>query len=379
VSAESDALSLIPLIYDAAENPAVWPDALNKIGQRLKAVGKVIAIDDLHEGRSNMAVVAGIDPLYQRLYDERYESINIHIRRARPLLVPGRVIATHQFCSDDETLASEYYNDFLRPQKDWFYVVGGCVARDRSLMSVINFIRGRKSGRFSDREIRLLESLMPHLRRAARLHQMCARHQDVAACLEILPVGALLVSNRGFVQFANRAAHAIFQVNDGISIDGGGYLTSIDRRLREIIAAACQAAEGNGAVAGGSLLVGRNSGKRPYAVSASPIRRANLFAADQRPGAVVFINDPETRLEPIAGALQRLYGMTPTEARLASLLAEGKDLSEACAEMSIRRTTARTHLARLSQKLGVRRQAEAVSVILRTVAVLDSGAHHPFA
>jgi DNA-binding CsgD family transcriptional regulator len=61
--------------------------------------------------------------------------------------------------------------------------------------------------------------------------------------------------------------------------------------------------------------------------------------------------------------------MTPTEARLASLLADGKDLSEACAEMSIRRTTARTHLRRLSEKVGAKRQAEVVSVILRTVGM----------
>lgn len=363
----SDVSSLIPLIYDAAEDAALWPSVLNQIGQCLRAVGKVVSIDDPREGRNNMAVAVDIDPVYQRLYDEYYESINLHIQRARPLLMPGRVIATHQFCSDEETLCSEYYHEFLRPQQDWFYVVGGCVARDQSLLSVVNFIRGRRAGHFTDREIKLLESLMPHLRRAARLHQVFAQHQNVEACLEILPVAALFVTELGYVQFANQAARGILRMNDGIGIDGQGCLTSANWRLRDIITAACHAAAGSGMAAGGSLLIGRNSGKRPYAVSVSPIRRADLFSADHRPGAVVFVNDPETRREPMAEALRRFYGMTPAEARLASLLADGKDLSEACAEMSIRRTTARTHLRRLSEKIGAKRQAEVVSVILRTV------------
>ena len=320
-----------------------------------------------------MAVAVGIDPAYQRLYDEHYESINIHIQRARPLLLPGRVLATHQFCSDEETLASEYYHEFLRPQKDWFYVVGGCVAKDQSLLSVVNFIRGRRAGYFTDREIKLLESLMPHLRRAARLHQVFAHHQNVTACLDILPIAALLVTEHGHVQFANEAARAILRMNDGIGIDGQDCLTSSNRRLREIVAAACHVAGGCGLAAGGSILIARASGKRPYAASVSPIRQANPFSLARCPGAVVFVIDPERRREPIDQILRRLYHLTPAEARLASFLAEGKDLNEACAELCIRRTTARTHLRHLSEKLGARRQAEVVSVILRTVGTLPSG------
>jgi len=368
-----DVLSLIPLIYDAAEDPALWPNVLKEMGQLLKAVGKVVAIDDLREGTNNMSVAVDIDPVYQRLYDKHYESINIHIQRARPLLVPGRVIATHQFCSDKETLCSEYYHEFLRPQNDWFYVMGGCVAKNHSLLSVVNFIRGRRAGHFTDREISLLEGLMPHLLRAARLHQVFAQHQNVMARLEKLPIAALLVTEDGHVQFSNRAADDILRINDGLGIDRRGCLTSTNKRLRETVAAACHAAAGCGVTAGGSLLIARASGKRPYGVSVSPVRRANLFAAVQCPGAVVFVVDPETKREPMAQILRRLYDLTPAEARLASLLVEGKNVNEACVELGIRRTTARTHLQRLSDKLGARRQAEVVSIVLRTV-----GMGHPF-
>jgi hypothetical protein len=116
VPKNSEALKLIPLIYEAAEDSTLWPEVLNQIGALLGAGAKVFSMEDLREGKSTMALAVGIDPAYQRLYDEHYESVNIHIQRARPLLIPGRVIATHQFCSDEETLASEYYQGFLRPQ-----------------------------------------------------------------------------------------------------------------------------------------------------------------------------------------------------------------------------------------------------------------------
>lgn len=372
VAAKATITSLIPLIYDAAEDPALWPETLTKIGESLRAVGRVLTIVDLLSGKDNMALAVGIDPVYQRLYEEHYESINIHIQHARPLLVPGRVLATHQFCSEQETLASEYYQDFLRPQDGWFHIVGGCVAKDKSLLSVLSFMRGRRAGHFNDREINLLEILMPHLQRAVRLRQVFARNHDLTACLDNLLIAAILVSEHGYVHFANREAHAIFQMNDGIGMDRYGCLTSTNNNLRQIIAGACQAVSGNGLSAGGSILVARTSGRQPYAVSVSPVRQANPFSIVQAPGAVVFVVNPEVKREPMVRALRRLYDLTAAEASLASLLVEGKDLTMACAELRIRRTTARTHLQHLCAKLGVRRQAELVSTILRTVRTLAS-------
>jgi DNA-binding CsgD family transcriptional regulator len=53
-----------------------------------------------------------------------------------------------------------------------------------------------------------------------------------------------------------------------------------------------------------------------------------------------------------------------------NLLAQGHNLSEVCGELSIRRTTARTHLRHLFEKLGVRRQRELISPLLRTVGAV---------
>jgi DNA-binding CsgD family transcriptional regulator len=84
----------------------------------------------------------------------------------------------------------------------------------------------------------------------------------------------------------------------------------------------------------------------------------------------VFVTDPEAAIESDEEILKRLFGLTASEARIASLLVQGRDLNEICGKLSIRRTTARTHLRHLFEKLGVRRQGELISLLLRTVGAV---------
>lgn len=325
MSIDGDALKIIPLIYDAAENASLWPEVLNQISATLNAVGKVFTIEDLRRDKSRITICLDIDPDFQRLYNAHYESVNLHLQRARPLLAPGRVIATHQICSERETLASEYYQEFLRPQEEsWFHVVGGCVEKERSLLSVINFMRGRQTGPFSDTEIKFLETVMPHLQRAVRLHHAFALHRDIAAWSDVLSVGVLLVDARRHIQFANRPALEIIRADDGIRVDKQGCLTSTNKQLSDFIAAACSTVAGVGMSPGAVCLVPRPSGLRAYGVFVSPVRHSNPFSAQPFPGALIMVSDPETSRISLE-TLTTMYGLTRAEAQVARLLADGKD------------------------------------------------------
>ncbi|HYZ86686.1 MAG TPA: helix-turn-helix transcriptional regulator [Bryobacteraceae bacterium] len=69
---------------------------------------------------------------------------------------------------------------------------------------------------------------------------------------------------------------------------------------------------------------------------------------------------------PPASPLVRHPSLTKTEARVAELLVAGHSVSEICDELSIRTTTARTHLRHLFEKTDTRRQSELVAALLRT-------------
>ena len=100
------------------------------------------------------------------------------------------------------------------------------------------------------------------------------------------------------------------------------------------------------------------------------------------PAIILFILDPEIPVERVETELRQLYGLTSMEARLANLLMEGKALDECCTVLGIRRSTARTHLQHLFEKVGVQRQSELVSLLLKSIGLVGTGnkaASHPTA
>jgi DNA-binding NarL/FixJ family response regulator len=66
-------------------------------------------------------------------------------------------------------------------------------------------------------------------------------------------------------------------------------------------------------------------------------------------------------------------GLTPAEARVATLLTQGRTLAQIATEFGISRTTVAFHLRNIFQKTGTRRQAELVAVLLSKQTSLTTG------
>jgi DNA-binding CsgD family transcriptional regulator len=55
---------------------------------------------------------------------------------------------------------------------------------------------------------------------------------------------------------------------------------------------------------------------------------------------------------------------------MANLLMEGRTLDECCQQLAIRRSTGRTHVQHLFEKVGVQRQSELVSVLWKSIGLI---------
>ena len=353
-------LKTIDAIYEAAEEPEMWGPAMAGIARGLGCAAFVVTIEDLGAWRSN-SCLSNSDPAFLVKYNEYYHSVNPHMERARHLLAPGRVVASNEVCPDTVTFGSEYYTDFLRPQ-DWFYVFGGAVAREQSLISVVNFVRPYRAGPPGADDIENLSKVMPHLHRAMKLRQALHGYRAALESLNSLSTGAVLVNGAGRVLFLNRAAEQMAAQNDGISIKQGVLVTN-QKRLASMLRQACETAIGEGIHPGGPLTIPRSSNKRPYVVLVTPLKWSRPDFGEQRPSSMVFITDPESRPEEIDQMLRRLFHLTPAEAALCGLLAQDHDLNRICEKQGITRSTARTHLRNSFQKLGINRQAELTSFL----------------
>lgn len=110
-----------------------------------------------------------------------------------------------------------------------------------------------------------------------------------------------------------------------------------------------------------------NAGKRPARLL---IMRAALtgraFLGRLATSLALQIIDPDSGPAPDAGMLERLFSLTPSEARVTVKLAVGRDVEEIAADTRTSVGTIRTHLKRVLSKTGTNRQGELISLILRS-------------
>ncbi|MGK9167248.1 helix-turn-helix transcriptional regulator [Inquilinus limosus] len=195
----------------------------------------------------------------------------------------------------------------------------------------------------------------------ALLDEPALERDDALAALDRLAHGMALVAPGGRVLFLNRAAAEIVAARDGLAIGAGrvlrAALSAEDAALQRLISPAAGGA-------GGCLAVSRPSGARPYAVQAAPLGSA-LRPADRAPApAMLLILDPDAGPEPSPATLQRLYGLTTAEARVALLSLRGAGLRPIAEELSVSVSTVRIHLQRVFEKTGTHRQAALVRLLL---------------
>jgi DNA-binding CsgD family transcriptional regulator len=80
--------------------------------------------------------------------------------------------------------------------------------------------------------------------------------------------------------------------------------------------------------------------------------------------ALVQFSDPFAIPRSRSAVLRALYGLTPTESRLADLLLQGLEVRDAAERMTTTLETARFHLKRVMAKTGTRRQTELMRLML---------------
>ena len=68
--------------------------------------------------------------------------------------------------------------------------------------------------------------------------------------------------------------------------------------------------------------------------------------------------------------LAQLFGLTPQEARLALLLADGSTLAAAAHSLGVAETAARSYSKRIYAKMGIRSQSDIVRMVYRSFALL---------
>lgn len=188
--------------------------------------------------------------------------------------------------------------------------------------------------------------------------------------LNLVATGLVLLDSEMGVCMANHRARQIALQTDALEIGttlscrSPQHGTALKTMFGDIIGLALDGQEGTGCYA-----LPRSDGQRDLMVVARAIPSSAGTAVGQAVVAI-FISDPETGPAVTPAVLSSLFGLTPTEARIALGLAEGKRPARIADDLGVAQTTVAFHMRNLFQKTNTSRQAELVALILSSPAPL---------
>lgn len=114
-----------------------------------------------------------------------------------------------------------------------------------------------------------------------------------------------------------------------------------------------------------SVTVARTSGLATYTLQFSALGAHNEFAGSRTAfAAIIFIADGLKTIDVDPAALQRTYGLTPAEAKVAVTLLEFASAKEVASALSVSPHTVRTQLRNIYAKLGVDTRTRFVKLML---------------
>ena len=165
-----------------------------------------------------------------------------------------------------------------------------------------------------------------------------------------LAIGVLVVDADLDIHYANRHAQTLLEASWPDATKEGRLFHAmpwLGNDLRAVIL------QGTGAV-----VLQRNGGKAPIEFVSSRISDETLRIPNDRPLALFLVVDPETVPLAFTDNLRSLYGFSPAEARVASVLKRGPHLDDVAKQIGVSRNTIRTQLKMLCEKTGTGRMSD---------------------
>ncbi|HEX6939079.1 MAG TPA: helix-turn-helix transcriptional regulator [Longimicrobiales bacterium] len=331
-----------------------WPAAGAEACRTLLRADKVMI---MRPGESGLALSGhGIEPDVLEAYAGRYAALDHGMLVRRKEL--GVEVWSRGLLWDPATLRrSEYYNGFVVPGR--LYDAVGMTVDLASGPAGLSFYHARPNGaRFGDRALELLRVLLPAFRAGVEVWARVARAWDRAlGLIDVLEDGLLLCDRDGRIVHVNRALQRLLERDPERD--------QLQAELRRV--AGCFARLGDpatdpvaeGAWAHLSVEVCTAGGRYR-------LRGALLDPGIAAPAACVLVTAhggtlPLPPLERLCGE----WGLTPRQAAVAALLAEGRSNAEVAERLGISPHTARHHTESVLMKLGVRSRAEVAARLLR--------------
>ncbi len=186
--------------------------------------------------------------------------------------------------------------------------------------------------------------------------------------LNLLSIAVFVIDSKHRVVWMNRHGRALVDSKNGLTLINGklrGDTTTQTREIDEIldrtISRWAQADPGRLVQA---HAIARRSSSRPLRLVAKATSGGNGVGGANGPLSILYVGDDDSHPVVHPGLLGSLFGLTPTEARVAARVADGLSPNEVADELELCTGTVRWHVKRIMARVETGRQAELVHLVL---------------
>jgi len=359
-------LQLIGEIYDCTLNPDAWNAVLPRIGAFVGgSAGGLFVHDSLRRNMNILREFATAD--YGQVYVEKYRTLD-PMGGTYFVLDVGEVFSTSTVMSHAEFLQTRFYKELVRP-RGWIDNI--CVYLDKAPEghAGLALFRNERQGIADESARARLRLLVPHLRRAVLIGKLIefktAEAATFADTLDGLSAAMLFVDSNGRITHANAEGRTMIADGGVLRASLGRLVVSdpdVNHALREIFLAAATGDAAIGVRGVAVPLVARDGGR--YVAHVLPLssgarRGAGVSYAS---AAALFVQKAALATSSPPAAVAKTYRLTPMELRVLLAIVEVGGAPQVAEALGIGEGTVKTHLKRLYQKTGARRQADLVKL-----------------
>ena len=370
----------IDLVYDAAEHPARWREVHEALREALgvKSI-HMLALDKRH-GTLSYSDGANLPVQGELAYMQHYRFIDprLPVILERPV---GEWTHCHKVLTDEVVATHPFYQEFLIPY-DRRYMSGCKLVETPEATVILSTLSGYGEGPLTGAALAFLDRLLPHLRRAARMgiQNFVYSHQALVGQMLVnkLRQPVLLMTPGGEVMHNNEAAQELLRSTTLVQVTAGR-LQLPPTALRELLAqcadweqrlktgAQTQCAEPPREPFRSLRLVAERPRGEPETMYAfytllSPQGMMGTFGL--RPVVMLLFYHPGSAPPIDSSMLYAVFGLSPAECRIATLLAEGLSLKQIAEVQGTQHDTVRKQLRSIYQKTATNRQPELIRLLL---------------
>lgn len=361
-------LELIELIYASAQRPELWGDVVRTIVAHVGSERSALFLGSPNAFTPELITIENLDPKAWLDFVTYYVDINPVMILAEQNLSPDRVWFSRDVITDADLERSEFYIDFLEPN-EMHHIAALRLQEPGMAPANLSLQRSKRSGDFDERAQVVLHTLRPHLLRAlslrGRLGALEERALGFAAAIDAYRHAVVAIDEQGRVVFASRSGEALLREHGALAVAGGRLQAddpARDHELQQLVLSAVQPALETAPSVRNTVLLYDSEGHM-LRVTILPHRRA-VPGIGGSVAALVFLMDSSAPEPSRSGILTGAYGLTPNEARIADLLASGRDVAQIAEMLRLTQETVRFYIKRSLAKTGSRRQADLVRLVL---------------